>query len=357
MTLLHPLLDQEPSNYELNVTRTIALAYQRRPRETADALDTVRRLKPSDPETQTAERLVRATLGPVTDPGFSVYSDSDRLRVTRIAASATALLATGTQFSAGYEHRMLEAPEDGGLGRAGGGSAQYDYGWAAAAQKIGRVTIQGRLGVASEDNAHKRVPYGIGALIRPSDALSLTVESSEEFFVVSPRTVELGLTARRQRAGVEWDPGVLYHVSAESSYQQISDGNTRWEVLVTPRRVVARTQSLNLDLGVSGYLLGTSQDLPDGYYDPRRYESYAAVVYPYFKLSENVGVAMSLAGGAQRDDRASSFRFGGNASVEATVGIYRAWVLKLSASATNNRRVESGAFQGYNGGVVLIRRF
>ena len=354
--LLDPLLKQNPFSHELNVIRTIALAMQQRPRETFDALDSVRRLNPSARETRTAERLVRANLSSTAEPGFSFYSDSDRLRVTRIAPSVTALFATGTQLSAGYERQWLEAPQRGGLGRAGGGSARYDYGWMAVAQKIGRVTIQGLVGSAQAET-RKETPYAVSARIHPSDALNLTIGSSHGFFVVSPRTVELGLTERQHRFEVEWGPGVVYRVSAKSSYQQLSDGNDRWQVLITPRRAVARTESLNLDLGFSAYALGTTRDLPNGYYDPRRYESYAAVVYPYFKLSENVGVAASLAAGVQREHSLPSFRFGGNAGVELTVGIYRPWVLKLSASATNNRRADSGAFEGYSGGVVLIRRF
>jgi tetratricopeptide (TPR) repeat protein len=356
VTLLDRLLRQDMSNYELNVTRTIALAMQQRPRETFDSLDSVRQLNPSDRQTRSAEGLVRATLGSTVEPGFTFYSDSDRLRVTRIAPFATALLATGTQFSAGFERQTLEAPEQGGLGRFGGGAAQYDYGWAAIAQKIGRVTIQGSAGTARADD-HTMTPYAVSARIRPSDSLSLTVESGRGFFVISPRTVELGLTERHQQLAADWAPGVLYHVSAEGSYRQLSDGNDRWEMFVAPRRAVARTESLNLDVGVSAYALGTTKDLPNGYYDPRRYESYAAVMYPYFKLSENVGLGASLAAGVQREHSTPSFRFGGNASVEATIGIYRPWVLKFSGSATNNRRVGSGAFQGYSGGAVLIRRF
>jgi hypothetical protein len=46
-----------------------------------------------------------------------------------------------------------------------------------------------------------------------------------------------------------------------------------------------------------------------------------------------------------------------NSSVEATFGIYREWMLKVQGSVTNNRRLDSGAFQGTSGGVVLLRRF
>ena len=354
--LVDPLLKQNPFSHELNVIRTIALAMQQRPRETFEALDSVRRLNPTARETRTAEKLVRANLSSTAEPGVSFYSDSDRLRVTRIAPSVTALLATGTELSAGYERQLLDAPQQGGLGRAGGGWARYDYGWTAIAQKIGRVTIQGLVGSAKAES-RTETSYAVGARIHPSDALSLTVGSSHGFFVVSPRTIELGLTERHHRFEIDWAPGVVYRLSGTSSYQRLSDGNHRWQVLVAPRRAVARTESLNLDLGFSAYVLGTTRDLANGYYDPRRYESYAAVIYPYFKLSENVGVAASVAAGVQREQSLPSFRFGGNAGVELTVGIYRPWVLKLNAGATNNRRANSGAFEGYTGGVVLVRRF
>jgi tetratricopeptide (TPR) repeat protein len=354
--LIDPLLKQDPSSHELNVTRTIALAMQQRPRETFESLDSVRRLNPSDRETRSAERLVRANLSSTAEPGFSFYTDSDRLRVTRLTPSVTGLFVTGTQVSAGYERQILEAPASGGLGRADGASARYEQGWAAVGQKIGRVTVQGMIGAATADD-QRLTTYALSTRIRPSDAFAITAASSRGFFVVSPRTVELGLTDRHHQVDFEWAPGVLYRVSSRTSYQRISDGNERWQALVAPRRVVARTESFNLDLGFSAYVLGTTKDLGNGYYDPRRYESYAAVVYPYFKASENVGVAASIGAGLQREQALPSFRFGGNASVEVTVGIYRPWVLKVSASATNNQRGDSGAFEGYSSGVVLIRRF
>jgi tetratricopeptide (TPR) repeat protein len=354
--LLEPLFKQDPSNHELNVTRTIALAMQERPRETFDALASAKRLDPSDRDTRAAEKLVRAKLGSTVEPGFTVYSDSDNLHVTRIVPSVAALFASGTQISAGYERQILDAPAAGGLGRADGNSARYDYGWAGVAQKIGPVALQGLAGSASADT-HTLTAYAASARIQPGDAVVLTIGSSHGFFIVSPKTVELGLSEDRHQAAIDWSPGVVYRVSVETSLEQISDGNNRWQVLIAPRRAVARTESVNLDLGFSGYALGTTRDLANGYYDPRRYESYSAAMYPYVKLSENVGLAASLAAGVQRERNTPAFRFGGNANVELTVGIYRPWVLKVSGSATNNRRADSGAFEGYSGGVVLIRRF
>ena len=43
---LEPILRQHPDDYELNLTRTIALTMQRKAREASDALETMRRLQP-----------------------------------------------------------------------------------------------------------------------------------------------------------------------------------------------------------------------------------------------------------------------------------------------------------------------
>lgn len=101
----------------------------------------------------------------------------------------------------------------------------------------------------------------------------------------------------------------------------------------------------------------TDLDLDNGYYDPSLYEAYAVTALPYFKLSENHGLSLFLEAGLQRDESAGSFEPGGSAAAELTVGIYRAWTLKFNGSATINSRLESGAFRGVSGGVVLVRRF
>jgi hypothetical protein len=81
-------------------------------------------------------------------------------------------------------------------------------------------------------------------------------------------------------------------------------------------------------------------------------------VLPYFKFSENHGLSLFLEAGLQRDEEsAGSFEPGGSAAAELTLGIYRAWMLKFNGSATINSRLESGAFRGVTGGVVLVRRF
>jgi hypothetical protein len=168
--------------------------------------------------------------------------------------------------------------------------------------------------------------------------------------------VALGLTERRTAIDAHWTPALHTTIDIEGAYSDLSDGNRRWEVRVSPRRAVVRSERMNLDLGASAYRLESTRDLPNGYYDPRRYEAYQGTAYPYFKINEDVGLGFSLAAGVQRESQ-QPFRFGGSATAEATFGIYRAWLLRVSASATHNLRQDSGAFGGYGGAATAVRRF
>ena len=355
--MLTPLLIATPDSYELNLTRTVALARQHRAREAFDALTILRSLAPDPVGLRAAERVVRAELASSAEPRFSVYSDSDRLVVQRFAPAVTLALSSGTRISGGYERISLESAIGSGLEqRDGSSSALVEQLNVGLAQKIGRLSFGGQLGQATVDG-RARTTYGAGVQVRPLDTLFLAAERTEGLFVVSPRTVGLGITQVAHHLQAAWTLGMRYHVAADASYQQLSDGNERLEITVSPRRTIARRAGFNLDMGVSAYRLETTHDLNNGYYDPRRYEYYAITALPYFKVSENVGLGLSIAGGAQRDATAPSFQFGGTISGEATFGIYAPWLLKVNSSATMNQRLESGGFRGFGGSVALVRRF
>ncbi|MGH9254456.1 MAG: tetratricopeptide repeat protein [Vicinamibacterales bacterium] len=353
--VLEPLWQQDPGSYEVNLARAIAFTMQRSIADTHDALASVRRLDPTSRETRNAERLARAMIGSSIEPGFTFYSDSDHLQVARIAPSGSLMLASGTRLSAGYARYFLRAAPDSGLDRIAGGTAIHEQTWGELAQAFGGLTLSGRVGSATAD-ARRRPQHAIGAQWRASDEFTIGVEQSHGFVVISPRTVELGLTEQRFRGDLLWTPTLMTTVAAEATHQEFSDGNRRWELRVAPRRAFVRTESMNLDFGLSAYRLETSHDLANGYYDPRKYEAYQATAYPYFKVSEDVGLGLSLAAGTQREGQ-RPFHFGGGATAEATLGIYQPWVLRITGSATHNLRQESGAFRGYAGSVVLMRRF
>jgi tetratricopeptide (TPR) repeat protein len=354
--VLAPLLAAAPDSYELNLTRTMALARQQRAREAFDALATLRTLAADPKSLRAAERVLRVELASSAEPRFSMYSDSDRLGVQRFTPAVTLALPTGTRISGVYERTMLESAIGSGLEQVDGHStALVEQLTAGLAQKVGRVSLGGHLGQATVDG-HQRMTYGAAVQVRALDTLFIAAERTEGLFVVSPRTVGLGITQASSHLQADWTIGMRYHVAVDAIDQKLSDGNERIEMTVSSRRAIARRAGFNLDVGVSAYRLETSLDLNNGYYDPRRYEYYAITALPYFKVAENVGVSLTVTGGLQRDTT-SSFQFGGTVGGEATFGIYAPWLLKVNASGTLNQRLESGGFRGFGAGVALVRRF
>ena len=353
---LDGLVAASPDDYELALARTIALASLQRQGDALSNLAVTDALQPGRTETAAARNLLRSMLGSSAGPSSSVYSDSDGLRTFRIAPRFDVGFDSDTRVQGGYEYIALEARTGSGLDQIGGGeSGEVAHGWAGLTQRVGRVLLGGTLGQARAES-HDLITYSGFARFDVSDELKLTVERLSGFAAISPRTVALGLTRLAHRGQIEWTPAIRYVIAADASYEDLSDGNERWEMFVAPRVALARTERVNLDFGLLAHRFGATHDLNNGYYDPRKYEYYSVVIAPYWKASENVGVNVSTGIGGQRDD-SSSFRLGGNASVEATFGIYERWLLKVNASATTNRRLESGAFSGYSGGVVLLRRF
>ena len=346
MELIDGLLAHAPASYDLNLTRAIALASQERAKAARESLDIMRQLAPDRPETRTTERMLRALLSSSAESPFTIYSDSDNLTVQRFVPRAVVEIGDGTRLLAGYERSHLEARANSGLDglagqtraqirpHVGGGRAAL---WCDHGERAGGSGDQRRA-------RHHHVWHRAGRAA--ADSLRFTLSRASAPLVVSPRTLDLGLVAVAHRAQADWTPTLQTHIVFDGSFQELSDGNRRWEVTFSPRQTVARLAGFNLDLGASVYRLETSRDFDHGYYDPRRYEYYAASIYPYLKVRENVGLGVTAALGVQRDNTSPSFHFGGNVGAEATFGIYQPWVVKLNGSATLNGGSTVAPFTG-----------
>ena len=357
LDVLDPVLRQHPDDYELNLTKAIALASDHRSHQAAASLATLRRLQPHSSDTRSVERVVRNAFASAAEPGVSLYGDSSTLEIQRADPQVTVAFGNGTTVTGGFEHETLRARKGSGLERTNGiENADHDQLWAGGAHQFGAFNLHGRVGQArtSVDNL---TTYAIGADITPIDGLTVSVERTSGFFVVSPRTVGLGLRQVSHDARVQWSPDLRWVIAGSVRYQTMTDDNQRWEFTLSPRYSIARTQRLNLDLGFVVSQLGTKTNFDNGYYDPRRYQYYAFTAYPYWKVRESIGLGMSLGLGAQRDDFSPAFRLGGNATAEATIGIYSPWALKVSGGGIFNQRLGSGAFGGYSASVSVIRRF
>jgi tetratricopeptide (TPR) repeat protein len=353
--LIERVLPATPDDYGLHLSKSVALAAQQR-RDALAALETAQRLRPGDPQNGDVRSVVRVALASTGIPHGSFYSDSDGLSTWRIDPRLNLALGGGTRFDAGYDRTELRARAGSGLeGGDGTLDARHEITWIGLSQRAGHVTLQGQGGYAAVED-RSRTSYLFAAHF-DSDRLRLSAARESAFFVLSPRTILLGLTRLTHRVGLDWTPGLRYDVSLDGTYDELSDGNRRWDATAGWRRVFARTEKLNLDLGVQARHFGTTRDLDNGYYDPSRYENYSFVAFPYWKVSENNGVGGVLALGVQRDDRSRSFGFAGNAVIEGSFGIYRDWMLKVNGSVTVNDRLQSGAFRGYSGQLAVVRRF
>ncbi len=345
------------SGPDLALSRTIALAALGHQGAAATSLDSARSLRHNTADTASAESVVRSLLGSTLGPSTTFYNDSDSLQTSTSTARFDFGFQTDTRIQGGYEHTYLRARAGSGLEQTSGvETAAEESGSAGLTQRLGNWTFAGSLGQARAEG-HRFTTYATSVRFAPSDSLIASVDRSSGLAVISPRMAGLGLTRVGERAQVDWTPGLRYRLVFDGAYENLSDGNSRWNLFVSPRVAVARTQNWNLDLGVSLHQLGARLNLDNGYYDPHRYEDYSIVFSPYWKASENIGVGAAAAVGAQRDDNSRSFRPGGNGSMEATFGIYRQWLLKAYGSVTNNSRLDSGAFRGVAGGVTLLRRF
>lgn len=358
LAIISDRLETDPDNYELRVAHTVALANSQRPRAAMTSLDTLARLNPDRPETESLRQYVKTPLRPLIRPSFSYYRDSDNLSIFQEALTGEYSYKPELRLRFQMQADQLSAATGSGLDRINGaetarhfqGSIGLDYRLSA------HLSLSGAAGAASTSRGE--IPtYQIGTEIRFTDQINVKLSREYRYYLVSPRTLDLGIKRGANRLELQWRPTIDYNLDASFSYDRLSDGNRRWEVAVAPRRAVLRRENFNLDLGVSTALLGFARNLNNGYYDPDLYQRYLFVAYGYWKITDNDGVSIIAALGAQKDNLQPGFRPGGNAAVEGTFGIYRDWMLKVRGGFFYNGRQASGAFRASSLEFSLTRRF
>ena len=174
LELLDTLLAEEPDDFDLNFSRTVAYTMKPRPSEARESLDRLRQLDSDEARTDTAGRILRAALGSSLGPHVSTYRDSDDLEIQRYAAEAEFALSTGTDLRAGFARHDLQARVGSGLEQLSDTSdAMHEEGWLGVSQRVKAVVLEGRAGRAST-NGHDLNAYAVGLHARPADALNLS---------------------------------------------------------------------------------------------------------------------------------------------------------------------------------------
>jgi tetratricopeptide (TPR) repeat protein len=358
MELILPLLEEDPDDYDVNYSRTIALNNDYRPAEAVESLQKLVQLKPESEETRDIQRIVETPLRPDITFAGSAYSDSDDLDRYHGSIIAGFSPQPETRILAGIETDHLEADDGTGFETTEGDEKErHDRGWVGVEHVISpEVSVDGHIGVA-ETEGDNRFIYAAGIEYRPKDNLKFRAETDYGFYVISPRTLDLGIRRSSNQLWATWEPDLLHTVVGGVGYIDLSDDNESWEAVVAPRRAVVRREKINLDLGVRATWYGFDEQFDNGYYDPEFYQSYMATGLAYWKISDDDGVSLALDLGAVKDDEMSGFEFGWGTSVEGVFGLYRDVMLRVGGSFYNSYRTEGGDFEAFEGHIALTFRF
>ncbi len=359
MKLIGPLLQDEPDNYEVNFSNTIALHYANRPEEMLKSLGIVRRLRPDSRETKDLKLFVTTPIRSNINFGVRYYEDSDELSIFHTFIEGEYFIKPVTSLQVGVKSDYLSAKKGSGLEHIDGDEdANYYSVWIGLKHRFSpRIAGRIHLGSSFAEGDTKIPTYGLTLDYQPRDNLRLSYEREYDYYIVSPRTVSLGIKRGLNQLSLHWEPSLRDTLDVSLGYHTLSDGNERWEIILSPYHAFQRTENYNLDLGLRAIWFALDDDLDHGYYDPELYQSYMATAYIYWKVNDNNGVSIVGASGIQKDETMDSFRFGYDIALEGTFGIFSDWMLKLRGGITQNMRQEAGAYKAFFLGADLTRRF
>jgi len=365
LPVIDRLLADSPNDYELRFSRTVALHYDRQPREALESLKDLDRLRPASPDTAGIRRFVSTPLRSCLTLGSSFYHESDSLSIFRSYLEGRYQSDPATRWLAGTERYVLSANEGSGLEADDGSEHVWLFhSWVGVGHRYSReLDLELRIGASQEDSDHSTPTYLLTAAYQPRDNLQFVFQSSYGFFIVSPRTVSLDIRDFSNSVRMIWEPSLRDRLDASFGYDDLTDGNARWTASLAHSHTLLRSQHLNLDAGPAISWTGFEHDLGHGYYDPHRSRRLAMNLYAYWKLGENDGIGIVVSPGWQKDSIGEEYLFGWNADVEGRFGVYRDWMLRLRAGITRNVSGAGGAggpdnrFQATIFEAALTRRF
>jgi hypothetical protein len=193
-----------------------------------------------------------------------------------------------------------------------------------------------RLGGLKMDDYGDKFIGSLRADVRPDDKLSLVFLASRAPFTPSPLAVSNAIMADQMMVQAYWRPTLESFVDAYLAYANLSDDNNRTEFGIAPRWAVMRTQSINLDVGVSGRWMDYDQQSNHGYWDPDNYQRYALTLLGQWKINDDDSVVLRLSPGEYKDASMSGFKFGTDATLEGTYGLYRDFYAHAALNYSSN---------------------
>ncbi len=357
MAMVSGLLRDNPTDFNARFTKGIGLRNGHQPGEALALAEELRREKVS----KDTEDLYLAAWIPVRSHitvSSRFYTDADDINHLHGELFGAYFLSPATSLGARLESDLLTAEIGSGLENIDGSEDETHQRLALELDHRFAPWIGARfsLGVSETGENDEFPTCQLNIDLSPADGLDLRLSRRYGYYLISPRAVSLDIRHSHYLLDLNWRPDLRYTIVAQSAYDDFSDGNTRWSVILAPRRAILRRQHFNLDLGFRGWLFGFDRDLANGYYDPDEYQSYMATAFSYWKLSRDDGIGLTAAAGVLRDDTMSGFELGWEATLNGVFGLYRDWQLTAAVSAMENRR-QGADFDAQSATLTLTRRF
>ncbi|MDA3946894.1 MAG: polysaccharide deacetylase family protein [Helicobacteraceae bacterium] len=357
--LLAPILQKEPQDYKANNINTVALYKHREPIAAVASLEKVEKIAPDSNENSFLRKFVTTESRTSVTGGLEYRYDSDKVSIASAVLGGKYYLTPATNLYADWRTDHLRVsgeynPEPFGT------EATHNTLHAGVAHRFSSLLMASAYVGASSAEEHTDAALGVTLSLVPLDELAFFLSYDHRYFVVTPKTVDLGLKDDALRAGMHWEQSLLWYADVGIGYDAISDDNSRWNVDLSEKRVMLRSQYWGIDAGVSAFLYGyADQSLgeDDGYYAPESYQGYYLTGSFNRALSGNDSLNLLVNGGFFKDNNMDNFELGGSLYLEGVFGIYRDWMFRASAGVDYSGRYYDTSYRGASVQMYVTKRF
>ena len=356
--LLEPILQKSQDDYTANYINTVALYRHREPIAAVESLEKVEKIAPDSNENSFLRKFVTTPSRSSITGGLEYRFDSDEVSIASALLGGKYYLSPATNLFAQWRTDYLRVT---GVNQAVFGTeAIHSALRAGVSHRFSSLLMASAYVGAAKAESNSEAIYGASLSLVPHDQLSLFLTYDHRYFVVTPKTVELGITDDALRAGMHWDQTLLWYADLAAGYDVMSDDNNRWNVDFSEKRVMLRSQYWNIDAGVTGAVYGYEDEqigIVNGYYAPELYQGYYLTGSFNRVLSGDDSISLLINGGAFKDNNMANFEIGGSLYLEGVFGIYRDWMFRASAGVDYSGRYYDESYRGASLQMYVTKRF
>ncbi len=314
--------------------------------------------RPEEQETQDLIRFMTYPLKSHILVSYDVYQGSDTVEIDKLHIAGRLRFTDDLHLVLGRDDYDVSADGQTGLEAVNGDlSVDLEQDFVGLTyQWTPELFITGELREADGGGFNSEDGYQLALNYRPSDNWHWYLSSTNQPYIISPRTVTLPIEEDKSSVRAIYRPNLKNTIDTTVNYRDLSDGNEQQEIIAAYRYALTRTGQWVVDVGLSGWWFSFDNSNFNGYYSPENYQRFAGTFLSYWKWDDDNGMAFNLGMGYQKDNSMSNYEFGYDASIMGFFGIYKYWYLEVGVGYTERRQPDT-AFDALMGTITLRYRF